>query len=128
MSGADPRAVISMTVSLFDDEKYESQRGLAIAQSGTAKTWHLTRHSVCSHFADEQTEVQRWGVTGPRSQNKSVVAPDLTQLNWRMATTVASRKLFRGKHKVRLAPGTSSPRRGGQLEALTLLSNQQRFT
>lgn len=99
-----------MTVSLFDDEKYEVSEA-AIAQSGTAKTWHLTRHSVCSHFADEQTEVQRWGVTGPRSQNESVVAPDLTQLNWRMATTVAS-KLFHGKHKVRLAPGAPSPRRG----------------
>lgn len=101
-----------MTVSLFDDEKYESQRGLAIAQSGTAKMWHLTRKAQCVlHFADEQTEVQRWGVTGPRSQNESVVAPDLTQLNWRMATTVASRKLFHGKHKVRLAPGAPSPQK-----------------
>lgn len=108
-----------MTISLFDDEKHESQRALAIVQSCTAKTWHLTRHSVCSHFADEQTEVQRWGVTGPRSQNESVVAPALTQLSWRVATTVASRKLSHGKHKVRLAPGAPSTRGGGQLEAVT---------
>lgn len=76
--------------------------------------------TVCApHFADEQTEVQRWGVTGPRSQNESVVAPDLTQLNQLMATTVASRKLFHGKHKVRLAQGHPAPEEGAA-EALIL--------
>ena len=66
-----------------------------------------------SHFADEQTEVQRWGVTGSRSQNESVVAPALTQLNWGVGTTVASRKLCHGKHKVRPAPGGTQPQRRG---------------
>lgn len=37
-SRAEPRAVISMTISLFDDAKHKSQRGLAIVQSCTAKT------------------------------------------------------------------------------------------
>ena len=105
--------MISMTVSLFDDQKHESQRALAIVQSCTAKKWHLTRHSVCSHFADEQTEVQRWGMTGPRSQNESVVAPALTQLSWRVATTVASRKLYPWEAQGQAGPrGTQHQRRG----------------